>query len=75
MTLDEYFTPDLPPEKIIHIMMGDLQRIWIYGAKGWSQPQVIPREVQTAYRALVDRGFTRHLLPDDGSGGPGVRTA
>ena len=65
MTLDEYFTPELPPEKIIHIMMGDLQRIWIYGAKGWSQPQVIPPEVRTAYRALVERGFTKHLLPDN----------
>ncbi len=65
MTLDEYFTPDLPPEKIIHIMMGDLQRVWIYGAKGWSAPQVIPPEVQQAYQALVERGFTKHLLPDD----------
>ena len=35
MTLDEYFTDDLPAEKVIPIMLGDLQRGWIYGRRGW----------------------------------------
>ena len=48
MTLDEYFTPELPAEKIINIMMGDLQRIWVYGRRGWSAPQPIPAEVREA---------------------------
>ncbi|HET8550675.1 MAG TPA: YdcF family protein, partial [Bryobacteraceae bacterium] len=30
MTLDEYFTEELTPEKIINIMVGDLQRLWVY---------------------------------------------
>lgn len=68
MTLDEYFTEELPPEKIIPIMMGDFQRIWIYARKGWSAPQRIPREVMQAYRELVRLGYTGHLLPEqDGS--------
>lgn len=62
MTLDEYFTPELDPEKIINIMMGDLQRLWIYGSKGWSAPQEIPQEVEEAYRRLSELGFTKHLL-------------
>ncbi len=62
MTLDEYFTPELPPEKVIHIMMGDLQRIWIYARRGWSAPQRIPPEVKQAYAGLVARGFTRQLI-------------
>ncbi len=65
MTLDQYFTPELGPEKIIDIMMGDLQRLWIYGRRGWSAPQVIPSEVQAAYRRLVELGHTRHLIPED----------
>lgn len=70
MTLDEYFTEELPPEKIIPIMMGDFQRIWIYAKKGWSAPQRIPEEVMRAYRELVRLGFTGHLLPEqDGSNG------
>ena len=66
MTLDEYFTAELTPEKIVNIMMGDLQRVWIYGRKGWSAPQPIPEEVEAAYRGLVALGFTRHLLAEDG---------
>lgn len=70
MTLDEYFTEELPPEKIIPIMMGDFQRIWIYAKKGWSAPQRIPEEVMRAYLELVRLGFTGHLLPErDGSNG------
>jgi uncharacterized SAM-binding protein YcdF (DUF218 family) len=65
MTLDEYFTRELSPEKIIHIMMGDLQRIWIYGRRGWSAPQRLPEEVRAAYLHLKEAGFTRHLLPED----------
>jgi len=65
MTLDEYFTDELPAEKIINIMLGDLQRIWIYGRRGWSAPQTIPAEVREAYQGLIALGFTRHLIPED----------
>ena len=65
MTLDEYFTAELTPEKVIHIMMGDLQRIWIYGSRGWSAPQEIPETVAHAYEHLKYLGFTRHLLKED----------
>lgn len=65
ITLDEYFTSELPAEKIVNIMLGDLQRIWIYARRGWSAPQVIPAEVRDAYQGLVARGFTKHLIPED----------
>jgi hypothetical protein len=55
-------TPELPLEKIVHILMGDLQRIWVYGAKGWSAAQRVPEEVMDAYRMLKAAGWTRHLL-------------
>ena len=51
MTLDQYFTDELTPVKIINIMLGDLQRIWIYGRRGWSAPQKFPEEVMTPMRA------------------------
>lgn len=65
MTLAEYFTEELPAEKIIHIMMGDLQRIWIYGRRGWSAPQRIPDQVRAAYEHLKAAGFTEHLIQED----------
>jgi len=65
MTLDEYFTPELHADKIVNIMMGDLQRLWIYGKKKWSAPQEFPEHVMAAYHRLVELGFTRHLLPEE----------
>ena len=65
MTLAEYFTEELPPEKIIHIMMGDLQRIGIYGRRGWSAAQKIPANVRAAYEHLKASGFTHHLVPGE----------
>ena len=62
MTLDEYFTAELTPEKVVNIMMGDLQRIRVYARKGWSAPQRLPPEVRDAYRNLVGMGFTKHLI-------------
>jgi uncharacterized SAM-binding protein YcdF (DUF218 family) len=64
MTLDEYFTQDLPPEKVIPIMLGDLQRLWIYGRRGWSAPQIVPPEVMEAYHELKALAFTQQLLPE-----------
>jgi hypothetical protein len=65
MTLDEYFTPELTPAKIINIMMGDLQRVWVYARRGWSAPQRVPENVQAAYDRLAELGFTGHLIPED----------
>lgn len=63
-TFADYCAGDLTPDKITNIMMGDLQRIWIYAAKGYSANQRIPDEVRDAYQRLREYGFTRHLLLD-----------
>jgi uncharacterized SAM-binding protein YcdF (DUF218 family) len=65
MSLDEYFTDELTPDKIINIMLGDLQRIRIYAKRGWSAPQRFPDEVITAYETLKAAGFTKHLIAED----------
>jgi uncharacterized SAM-binding protein YcdF (DUF218 family) len=65
MTMDEYFTDELTPERVIHIMMGDLQRIWVYARKQWQAPQRVTPEVLAAYEALRERGFTRQLIPEE----------
>lgn len=64
MTLDDYFTDELTPERVIHIMMGDLQRIWVYAKKQWQAPQRVPVEVRAAFDALVQLGFTKQLIPE-----------
>ncbi|MCX6599145.1 MAG: YdcF family protein [Acidobacteria bacterium] len=63
-TFAQYCTPDLPADKIGPILLGDLQRLWIYAARGWSAPVEIPAEVRQAFSRLVELGFTQHLLAD-----------
>jgi uncharacterized SAM-binding protein YcdF (DUF218 family) len=65
MTLDDYFTPELPAERVISIMLGDLQRVWIYSRRGWSAAQIVPPAVKDAYRELRALGFTQQLLPEE----------
>lgn len=62
LTFENYAADDIPLEKVIHIMVGDLQRIRIYPAKGFQIPQEIPAEVWQAYEKLVAFGFTGHLI-------------
>lgn len=61
-TFAGYCTPDLPPEMIANILLGDFQRISIYAARGYSAPQRIPARVQRAFERLVELGYNRHLL-------------
>jgi len=59
---DEYATNDIPLDKVINIMIGDLQRIRIYPAKGFQIYQEIPPDVWDAYKRLVQLGFDKHMV-------------
>lgn len=61
---DGYVDQETSPEAILNIMMGDLQRIDLYGKNGFQIPQEIPGEVWEAFDELKKRGFTRHLLDE-----------
>ena len=54
---EQYPTKDIPFEKVINIMVGDLQRIKIYPEKGFQIYQEIPSYVWNAYEHLVKMGF------------------
>jgi len=61
IAFEDYPTEEIPMERVINIMVGDLQRIRIYPEKGFQIPQDIPDEVGAAYERLVAWGFTEHL--------------
>ena len=61
ISFEDYPTEEIPIEKVINIMVGDLQRIRIYPDKGFQIPQEIPDDVWAAYERLVARGFDKHL--------------
>lgn len=62
ISFEEYPNNEIPKEKVINIMVGDLQRIKLYPEKGFQIYQEIPAEVWGAYEKLVDLGYTKHLI-------------
>ena len=48
------------PDDVIGIMVGDLQRIRLYPAKGFQIHQDIPDDVWGAYEELVDAGYDKY---------------
>ena len=45
-------------------MVGDLQRIKLYPAKGFQIHQHIPDDVWSAYEQLVALGYDKHLVKE-----------
>jgi len=71
LSIDEYLSKysheSLTPDDVIGIMVGDLQRIRVYAAKGFQIPQPIPDDVWDAFNELVRAGYdTRLLRPEEG---------
>jgi uncharacterized SAM-binding protein YcdF (DUF218 family) len=50
-----------PLQSLIHEMVGDVQRMAEYPAKGFQIAQSIPRSVADAYELLVKAGYDHHL--------------
>lgn len=61
ISFEDYPTEEISMEKVINIMVGDLQRIRIYPGKGFQIPQDIPDDVWAAYERLMAQGFNKHL--------------
>lgn len=59
---NDYFNDANPKQYVLEAMVGDLQRIKVYGERGFQIPQEVPPAVEKAYRQLVAAGFTRRLL-------------
>ena len=60
--LNRYSHAALSADDVVSIMVGDLQRIREYPARGFQIHQDIPADVWEAYEALVQAGYDRHLL-------------
>jgi len=64
ITLDDYLHSDIPTDRFVNTMVGDLQRIKIYPKLGFQIEQVIPEEVWKAYEFLVTSGYTERLVKE-----------
>ena len=71
MGFDAYPNEAISRDDVIHIMVGDLQRLMLYADKGWSAAQEIPPDVREAFARLLQAGYTRRLVREAGPGAQG----
>ena len=62
ITCAEYLDGDLPRDAVIQHIVGDFQRIKVYGENGFQAPQEIPPEVWEAFERLVALGYYERLI-------------
>ena len=60
--LAEYSNQSLSAADVVSIMVGDLQRIKLYPARGFQIEQDIPDEVWEAFERLVRAGYDKYLI-------------
>lgn len=60
--LADYSNRSLSAGDVVSIMVGDLQRIKLYPARGFQIAQEIPDEVWRAYERLVHAGYDKYLI-------------
>jgi uncharacterized SAM-binding protein YcdF (DUF218 family) len=58
----EYPTDEIPRDKVINTVVGDLERIQLYPEKGFQIYQEIPPDVWEAYEKLVRLGYDEQLI-------------
>jgi hypothetical protein len=62
LDLNAYCNAEFSKDYVAQLMVGDLQRIEVYGSRGYSAPQYIPDDVRAAWQDLIDAGYDRHLV-------------
>ncbi|MFI7527586.1 YdcF family protein [Nocardia salmonicida] len=63
LELDDYIAAIGNADRVIDMLVGDTQRIWLYPERGWAIAQDVPTAVKDAYDRLVNAGYTSRLLP------------
>lgn len=62
LPLDDYIQTIGDVDRVINMLVGDTQRLWVYPARGWAAEVPVPIEVHKAYARLVAAGYTSRLL-------------
>ncbi|MCE9643251.1 MAG: YdcF family protein [Candidatus Andersenbacteria bacterium] len=62
IALESYTTQEIPRHDIIDTMVGEIQRLQTYPAKGFCVPVELPEEILHAYTELIAQGYTKRLV-------------
>ncbi|WP_298176777.1 YdcF family protein [Saccharomonospora sp.] len=60
--LDEYLATIGDADQVVHMLVGETQRILVYARRGFIVAQDVPPKVEAAYRRLVRAGYVSRLV-------------
>jgi uncharacterized SAM-binding protein YcdF (DUF218 family) len=62
-SLTDYIASIGDVSRVLSMLVGDTQRLWIYADRGHAAEVHVPEDVAAAYHRLVDAGYTTRLIP------------
>ena len=62
LSLQDYLGGELPRDAVIQHIVGDFQRVKVYGENGFQAPQEIPAAAWDAFERLVALGYDERLV-------------
>lgn len=63
-SLGDYIDSIGDAKRVLNMLVGDTQRIWVYADKGFAEAQPLTGEVKESYRRLVAQGYSARLIDD-----------
>lgn len=61
-SLTDYIASIGDQDKVLNMLVGDTQRIWVYAEQGFAAPQSVSSGALVAYERLAAAGYTRRLV-------------
>lgn len=63
-TLEDYIATIGDRTRVLEMLVGDTQRIWVYAKSGFAAPQHVGDHVTQSFDRLVRAGYRSRLLTD-----------
>ncbi|KRF27049.1 YdcF family protein [Phycicoccus sp. Soil803] len=63
-TLADYIASIGDRDRVLNMLVGDTQRIWVYANQGFATAQLVPDDVLVAYERMLGRGYALRILPE-----------
>lgn len=64
-TFEDYVRTIGDAARVLNMLVGDTQRIWVYAKRGFAEFQPVDENTRSAYERLVGAGFTQRILQDE----------